>query len=176
MSDSPINTNVARDIVDRLERAFGANGAPHAAISPSDIEYLSRTLAELDWTRTERNMARAAAGNAKSLAMAVPKLNPRERHNVLLLLGGIVATTEVDGWSRVGLCFLAEGAGYHRRALQRVKLDIVAWGFAEAIEDGSAPLKLRLTEKGKAFRRSALLNLFPDAELLLSGVTEEESA
>lgn len=60
MSESPINSNVARDIVERLERAFGPNGAPHAAISHSDIEYLSRALAELDWTRTERNMARAA--------------------------------------------------------------------------------------------------------------------
>lgn len=58
MSDSPVNTNVARDIVDRLERVFGADVRPHAAISPSDIEYLSRALAELDWTRTERNMAR----------------------------------------------------------------------------------------------------------------------
>lgn len=61
MSESPVNTNVARDIVDRLDRAFGANGAPHAAISPSDIEYLSRAIAELDATRTERNMARRAA-------------------------------------------------------------------------------------------------------------------
>ena len=110
------------------------------------------------------------------VTMQIPRLNPRERHNVLLLLGGIVATADADGWSRVGLCFLAEGAGYHRRALQRVKLDILAWGFAEAIEEGSAPLQLRLTDQGRAFRRRALLNLFPDAEGLLAGECTEEAA
>lgn len=71
MSESPINTNVARDIVGRLDRAFGAKGAPHAAISPSDIEYLSRAIAELDWTRTERNMARHAAKAAGGLTQLV---------------------------------------------------------------------------------------------------------
>lgn len=109
-------------------------------------------------------------------ALAPPRHNPRERQNVLLLMGGIAATTEADGWSRAGLSHLAASAGYHRRALQRVKYELEAWGFVEADFGEGACLQLRLTEKGRAFRRGALNNLFPDAATLLSVSTQGEEA
>ena len=61
MSESPINTNELRDLLDRLELACGRSGPINSVLALSDIEFLRRVAGELDDARTERNIARAAA-------------------------------------------------------------------------------------------------------------------
>lgn len=60
-----INTNILRDWADRM----AANCAP---VTEADRDYLHRVAADMDRTRTERNIARSKARKAARVGQGAP--------------------------------------------------------------------------------------------------------